>query len=408
LKNLELNKHKQFLIIQTLLNKASSMNVLVLGAGQLARMMALAVKPLNINIRAFDVGSGNVVDPLSTNIIFGNLTQGIEFADFITAEFEHIDHQTLALCQASGKLRPSSQAIKVGGDRRLEKDLLVKCNIANAKHQIITTKADFDQALAHLSFPLILKSALAGYDGKGQWRLKDTAKADETWLDIKAFFDGGEQGVQHAVVAEQMVPFDREVSLVGARDSQGNTVVYPLTENHHTNGVLSVSIATQVNETLQAQAKQVFDSIANELNYVGVLAIEFFQIDEQLLVNEIAPRVHNSGHWTQQGADTCQFENHLRAVCNLPLGSTELIRPSAMINILGEDEVPNAILNVPSTTLHWYGKSKRAGRKMGHINVSGNSEKQLAERLSLLADILPEAAFEELKPYVTGFKNKLS
>ena len=125
-------------------------------------------------------------------------------------------------------------------------------------------------------------------------------------------------------------------------------------------------------------------------------------------MNEIAPRVHNSGHWTQQGADTCQFENHLRAVCNLPLGSTELIRPSAMINILGEDEVPNAILNVPSTTLHWYGKSKRAGRKMGHINVSGNSEKQLAERLSLLADILPEAAFEELKPYVTGFKNKLS
>tara|TARA_R110000772_G_scaffold17340_2_gene48435 strand:- start:3422 stop:4576 length:1155 start_codon:yes stop_codon:yes gene_type:complete len=384
------------------------MNVLVLGAGQLARMMALAVKPLNINIRAFDVGSGNVVDPLSTNIIFGNLTQGIEFADFITAEFEHIDHQTLALCQASGKLRPSSQAIKVGGDRRLEKDLLVKCNIANAKHQIIATKADFDQALAHLSFPLILKSALAGYDGKGQWRLKDTAKADETWLDIKVFFDGGEQGVQHAVVAEQMVPFDREVSLVGARDSQGNTVVYPLTENHHTNGVLSVSIATQVNETLQAQAKQVFDSIANELNYVGVLAIEFFQIDEQLLVNEIAPRVHNSGHWTQQGADTCQFENHLRAVCDLPLGSTELIRPSAMINILGEDEVPNAILNVASTTLHWYGKSKRAGRKMGHINVSGNSEKQLAERLSLLADILPEAAFEELKPYVTGFKNKLS
>ena len=384
------------------------MNVLVLGAGQLARMMALAVKPLNINIRAFDVGSGNVVDPLSTNIIFGNLTQGIEFADFITAEFEHIDHQTLALCQASGKLRPSSQAIKVGGDRRLEKDLLVKCNIANAKHQIIATKADFDQALAHLSFPLILKSALAGYDGKGQWRLKDKAKADETWLDIKAFFDGGEQGVQHAVVAEQMVPFDREVSLVGARDSQGNTVVYPLTENHHTNGVLSVSIATQVNETLQAQAKQVFDSIANELNYVGVLAIEFFQIDEQLLVNEIAPRVHNSGHWTQQGADTCQFEKHLRAVCDLPLGSTELIRPSAMINILGEDEVPNAILNVPSTTLHWYGKSKRAGRKMGHINVSGNSEKQLAERLSLLADILPEAAFEELKPYVTGFKNKLS
>ena len=384
------------------------MNVLVLGAGQLARMMALAVKPLNINIRAFDVGSGNVVDPLSSNIVFGDLTQGIEFADFITAEFEHIDHQTLALCQASGKLRPSSQAIKIGGDRRLEKDLLVKCGVANAKHKIITTKADFDQALNSLTFPLILKSALAGYDGKGQWRLKDQANAEETWRDIKDFFDGGAQGVTNAVVAEQMVPFDREVSLVGARDSLGNTVVYPLTENHHTNGVLSVSIATKVNATLQAQAKQMFDSIANELNYIGVLAIEFFQIGEQLLVNEIAPRVHNSGHWTQQGADTCQFENHLRAVCDLPLGSTTLIRPSAMINILGEDQVPNEILNVASTTLHWYGKSKRAGRKMGHINVSGNNEQELAARLQLLADILPEAAFDELKPYVTAYQNKLS
>ncbi|MBA6390151.1 5-(carboxyamino)imidazole ribonucleotide synthase [Colwellia sp. BRX10-3] len=384
------------------------MNVLVLGAGQLARMMALAVKPLDINIRAFDVGSNNVVDPLSTNITFGNLTQGIDFADFITAEFEHIDHQTLALCQASGKLRPSSQAIKVGGDRRLEKDLLVKCSVANAEHKIIETKADFDQALNNLSFPLILKSALAGYDGKGQWRLKDKATAEETWLDIKAFFDGGEQGVKHAVVAEQMVPFDREVSLVGARDSQGNTVVYPLTENHHTHGVLSISIATQVDEVLQTQAKKVFDSIAKELNYIGVLAIEFFQIGEQLLVNEIAPRVHNSGHWTQQGADTCQFENHLRAVCDLPLGSTELIRPSAMINILGEDEVPNEILNVASTTLHWYGKSKRAGRKMGHINVSGNSEQQLAARLTLLADILPASAFDELKPYVTAYQSKIS
>jgi len=384
------------------------MNVLVLGAGQLARMMALAVKPLNITIRAFDVGSGKVVDPLASNIVFGSLEQGIEFADFITAEFEHIDHQTLALCQASGKLRPSSQAIKVGGDRRLEKQLLIKCGVANAEHSIIATKADFDQALNNLSLPLILKSALAGYDGKGQWRLKDKAQAAATWHDIKAFFDGGEQGVKHAVVAEQMVPFDREVSLVGARDSQGNTVVYPLTENHHTNGVLSVSIAREINQALQAQAKQMFDSIANELDYIGVLAIEFFQVGEQLLVNEIAPRVHNSGHWTQQGADTCQFENHIRAVCDLPLGSTELVRPSAMINILGEDHVPNEILQVASTTLHWYGKSKRAGRKMGHINVSGNSEQQLASRLTQLAEILPAATFDELNPYVTAYQQQLS
>ncbi|SEL35884.1 5-(carboxyamino)imidazole ribonucleotide synthase [Colwellia chukchiensis] len=384
------------------------MNVLVLGAGQLARMMALAAKPLNITIRAFDVGSNQVVDPLSTDIVFGDLNQGIEFANFITAEFEHIDHQTLALCQASGKLRPSSQAIKTGGDRRLEKALLEKCAVANAKHKIIANQADFEQALTDLSLPLILKSALAGYDGKGQWRLKDKAQAAATWADIKAFFDGGEQGVSHAVVAEQMVAFDREVSLVGVRDSQGNTQVYPLTENHHSDGVLSVSIASQADAALQAQAKDVFDRIANELNYIGVLAIEFFQVGEQLLVNEIAPRVHNSGHWTQQGADTCQFENHIRAVCDLPLGSTALVRPSAMINILGEDQVTHDILQIASTRLHWYGKSKRPGRKMGHINVSGDTKQQLAQRLVQLAELLPAAAFNELKPYVSSYQKRLS
>ena len=172
--------------------------------------------------------------------------------------------------------------------------------------------------------------------------------------------------------------------------------------------MLSVSIASHIDEVLQTQAQKVFDSIAKELDYVGVLAIEFFQVGEQLLVNEIAPRVHNSGHWTQQGADTCQFENHLRAVCDLPLGSTDLIRPTAMINILGEDNVPNEILNVASTKLHWYGKSKRAGRKMGHINVSAKSEAQLAARLMLLANLLPEAAFDELEPYVAAYQANLN
>ena len=346
------------------------MTVLVLGAGQLARMMALAVKPLDINIRAFDVGSGKVVDPLATGTIFGDLAQGIAFADFITAEFEHIDHQTLALCQASGKLRPSSQAIKTGGDRRLEKDLLAQCNVVNAQHQIIETKVDFDRALSKLSLPLILKSALAGYDGKGQWRLKDKAQADEIWQDIKDFFEGGEQGIKHAVVAEQMVPFDREVSLVGVRDSQGNTKVYPLTENHHSNGVLSVSIAVDTNQALQAQAKKVFDSIANELNYIGVLAIEFFQVGEQLLVNEIAPRVHNSGHWTQDAGCTDQFEQHMRAVAGWPLGDAQPRHGVVMTNLIGDDvDTWKMLAEERGTYIHLYGKTEsRPGRKMGHVN----------------------------------------
>lgn len=378
------------------------MKVLVLGAGQLARMMALASKPLNIDVRAYDVGSDTVVNPLSLGTTFGNLDDGISFADVITAEFEHISHDVLAKCDASGKLLPSSQAIKTGGDRRLEKQLLEQAGVANAKHHIVTNKADFDQALATLTLPLILKSALEGYDGKGQWRLKELSDADNIWSDIEKFID--ESNGKQAIVAEQMIPFDREVSMVGVRNKAGETVAYPLTENHHSNGVLSVSLAINEHQGLQNQASEAFDKIANALNYVGVLAIEFFQVGESLLVNEIAPRVHNSGHWTQQGADVCQFENHIRAVSQLPLGSTELVRPTAMINVLGTDNVPNDILAIPSVSMHWYGKTKRPGRKMGHINVSGQDKKQLIERLDQLANTLPSDEFPEVAEYIGQLK----
>ncbi len=376
------------------------MKVLVLGAGQLARMMALASKPLNIDVRAYDVGSGQVVDPLSTTVSFGDLSAGIEFSDSITAEFEHISHGVLAQCEASGKLFPSSQSIKTGGDRRLEKNLLTKAGVNNATHKVVSTKTEFDEALATLTLPLILKSALAGYDGKGQWRLKDLSQADAIWQEVDTFIKEDTSGQQQAVVIEQMVPFDREVSLVGVRSKNGETQSYPLTENHHTNGVLTVSLATKEHQALQAQASQAFDKIASALNYVGILAIEFFQVGDSLLVNEIAPRVHNSGHWTQQGADTCQFENHMRAVCHLPLGSTALVRPTAMINILGTDSVPDSILAIPSVTLHWYGKSKRAGRKMGHINVSGGDRSELLYRLQQVVKQLPEADFPEVSDYI--------
>ncbi len=374
------------------------MKVLVLGAGQLARMMALATKPLNIDVRAYDVGSDKVVNPLATENVYGNLADGIAFADVITAEFEHINHDVLATCESSGKLFPSSTAIKTGGDRRLEKSLLEQAKVANAKHKIVSNKIDFDGAISTLTLPIIFKSALEGYDGKGQWRLKEQSQADAIWTDIEAFI-ADSKGKQ-AVIAEQMVPFDREVSMVGVRNKSGQTVAYPLTENHHYNGVLSVSLALDEHQTLQTQATEAFNKIANALDYVGVLAIEFFQVGDTLLVNEIAPRVHNSGHWTQQGADTCQFENHIRAVCNLPLGSTDLVRPTAMINILGTDQVSNDILAIPSVTIHWYGKTKRAGRKMGHINVSGRDKSELIARLTKLASILPVDDFPEVADYI--------
>lgn len=382
--------------------------VLVLGAGQLARMMDLAGSPLNMDVKAYDVRSNTVVHPVAPIHVYGDLAHGIAEADVITAEFEHVAHDTLATCEASGKLLPSSQSIKIGGDRRLEKQLLESCQVPNAKHVVIESKEDFEQAIEQLELPIIFKSALEGYDGKGQWRMKSVDQAENIWQEMSDFIAQSKSLVPQGIVAEQMVPFSREVSLVGARNTHGEVAVYPLTENHHTSGVLSVSVAAPIQENLQQQAADVFAKLTEKLNYVGVLAIEFFQLGEQLLVNEIAPRVHNSGHWTQQGADTCQFENHIRAIAGLPLGSTHLVRPTAMVNILGEDTVPNEVLAIPSLTMHWYDKEKRAGRKMGHINISGQDELELAQRLVALANILDDQAFPDLAQFAEKYLSRVS
>ncbi len=369
------------------------MKVLILGAGQLARMMSLAGAPLGLQISAYDVNTDHIVHPLTQQHLGSGLDTALADADVVTAEFEHIPLPVLQQCQQSGKFLPGATAIQTGGDRRLEKQLLDKAGVATSRYQIINNKTDFEQAIRTLGLPLVFKSALAGYDGKGQWRLKQAEKAETLWAELEQFLAADSK---QAIVAEQFIPFQREISLVGVRDKQGLTYVYPLTENHHVSGVLSVSLARPQSEALQQQALEMFSAVAAELNYVGVLAIEFFELDGNLLVNEIAPRVHNSGHWTQQGADTCQFENHLRAVCGLPVGSTALLRPTLMINILGEDTIPTEILDIPGVHLHWYGKSKRAGRKMGHINLSANDTSTLASSYKQLISLLPEEAFPEL------------
>ncbi|MFM2477076.1 5-(carboxyamino)imidazole ribonucleotide synthase [Celerinatantimonas sp. MCCC 1A17872] len=374
------------------------MKILVLGAGQLARMMALDGLPLNLELRAFDVGPGKVVHPLSGDSYEQSLAQAIDWADVITSEFEHIPYDVLDTCEQSGKMYPDAKAIKAGGDRRKEKQLLEQANVANAPHVIITDKASFEKALSELATPMVLKSALAGYDGKGQWRLKANDDANALYNELEAFLNANPS---QAIVGEKMIPFDREVSLIGARAHDGSVKVYPLAVNHHYQGVLNLSIVDgKQSDALQQQAQQMFEAIANTLNYVGVLAIEFFVVGEKLLVNEIAPRVHNSGHWSQQGAFVSQFDNHLRAVANLPLGDTELRTPTAMINILGQDEVAPAIYSAPGTRVHWYGKDKRPGRKMGHINVSADDATQLIARIKDIAKLLPSDQFPGLHEYL--------
>lgn len=369
------------------------MHVLVLGAGQLARMMALAGAPLNIKLSAFDVGTGNIVHPLTQALLGHGLENAIEQADVITAEFEHIPHDVLDICEKSGKFLPSTEAIKAGGDRRLEKALLDRAQVANARYYVVNSREDFAAAIDHVGLPMVLKSTLGGYDGKGQWRLKADSDEEAVWQEMA---DCIAATPNQAIVAEEFVPFDREVSLVGARGKSGEIEVYPLAENVHTNGVLSLSTAI-VDPELQQQAKAMFTAVAEELDYVGVLALEFFDVQGKLLVNEIAPRVHNSGHWTQQGAETCQFENHLRAVCGMPLGGTTLIRPTSMVNILGEDTLPQSVLSQHACHIHWYGKDKRPGRKMGHINVCADDQKALSQELIKLADQLDETVFPALR-----------
>jgi 5-(carboxyamino)imidazole ribonucleotide synthase len=371
------------------------MKVLVLGAGQLARMMALEALPLNIDVEAFDVRSDQIINPLSQQVLGEGLQHALREADVVTAEFEHIPLSVLEPCQQSGKFFPGSTAILTGGDRRLEKALLQQAQVRTATYHQVKNRHDFDVAITKLGLPLVLKSALEGYDGKGQWRLKSSDQADAVWADISHFLKQAPKKVNQGIVAEQFIPFDYEVSLVGARTKDGQIKLYPLTENHHVNGVLSVSLA-RTEHALQALAERMFQAVANELDYVGVLAIEFFVVGDRLLINEIAPRVHNSGHWTQQGADTSQFANHIRAVCGLPIGDTQLLRPTLMVNILGIDKLPDDLLTIPGLHLHWYGKTARPGRKMGHINLSAETPAELKQRFAQLISQLPAEHFPEL------------
>ena len=363
------------------------MNVLVLGAGQLARMMSLSSKNLDIHVTAYDVGSEKVIDPVTFLTVDQSLQQAIDSADAITAEFEHIPLDILKLCDESGKFYPGTEAIATGGDRAKEKALLDTAKVACAPYKIITEKQHLLDSIDELAIPLVIKTCQAGYDGKGQWRVKSLDDVEQIWEEMSEFLA---KDASHQIIAEKMIPFDREVSIIGVRSKNGETAIYPLTENQHTNGVLTLSIAGKEKNAIQAQAESAFTAIANALEYVGVLAIEFFDVDGTLLVNEIAPRVHNSGHWTQQGCHVSQFENHMRAVTGLPLGSTVLNRPTAMINVLGQAAIPKAVLAVADTTSHWYGKSAKPGRKVGHINVSADSLSELGDKLADLAKVLPE------------------
>lgn len=377
------------------------MKLLVFGAGQLAQMLYLAAVPLGVEVQAVDVNSGQVVHPVSKQQLNIKLKDALAEASAITAEFEHVPEDLLQLAEDTGKLLPSSIAILSGADRVRERQLLQKAGVATADFVVVDDVAKLQHCADTLGERIIFKASRDGYDGYGQWRVGDAQQLrhvenEFTALDLKAV----------PLLAEKMIDFTRELSVIGARRADGESHIFSLAENVHHQGQLHVSIAPApaVTEELQAAAEAIFNKIADTLDYVGVLAVELFEVDGQLLVNEIAPRVHNSGHWTQNGAETSQFEQHVRAVLNLPLGDSCVAKPTVMINIIGCSSFSRELISIPGCHLHWYGKEVREKRKMGHINVTADGFAELSEKLEKLMTFLPMDYFPKLAQQVSRLK----
>jgi 5-(carboxyamino)imidazole ribonucleotide synthase len=366
------------------------MRVGILGGGQLGRMLAWAGIPMNIECVLFDPAPDACGQSLGKfiNAPFTDEACLQAFADqldVITVEFEHIPVTSLAWLSQRVPLYPPPLAVATAQDRLLEKQLFDRLEIPTAQYQAIDDQHTFmsycaEKAAAN-AHSLIAKSRCAGYDGKGQVRIKADTNLTEAWAALAG----------KPLIVEETVDFLREVSLIAVRGKQGDTVFYPLCENTHANGILHCT-KVRLNDPCQQQAQDYAKRVMDALDYVGVLTFEFFDCEAQLLANEIAPRVHNSGHWSIEGADSSQFENHVRAICGMPLGSTETRGPSAMINLIGEMPARDAVLAVEGAHWHDYGKAPRAGRKLGHITLRANNQQQFDERLAKLASTLDNTA----------------
>ncbi|RLS27211.1 MAG: 5-(carboxyamino)imidazole ribonucleotide synthase [Planctomycetota bacterium] len=358
----------------------------VLGAGQLARMLALAGIPLGFKFIYVDPSHSSPASWLGEQIVapFEDATALQKLADssnLITYEFENIPVSVVRKLAQTRSVFPPPIALESSQDRLLEKQFFNQHGIDTAPFYSVDDQPSLEQAIAVLKLPLILKTRRFGYDGKGQFLVKSLEDA------ITAFNQLGQKGI----IAEGFVKFDRELSCIAVRGIDGATFFYPLVENFHHEGILRLSLApAQVHATdLNLQASAQVGRILQALDYVGILAVEFFEKEGKLIANEMAPRVHNSGHWTIEGAETSQFENHIRAVAGLPLGDPKPRGFSAMINLIGSMPDATKVLQIPGAHLHDYGKEPRAGRKLGHLTIRADSLEELNRTLRENLDLLP-------------------
>ena len=338
--------------------------VCVLGNGQLGRMLRQAGEPLGIAVYPVGLDAEPEAVPYQQSVI--------------TAEIERWPETALTRELATHTAFVNRDIFPRLADRLTQKQLLDQLGLATAPWQLLADEAEWPQIFSQLGELAIVKRRVGGYDGRGQWRLR---AGEETTLPKDCY---GE------CIVEQGINFSGEVSLVGARGHDGKTVFYPLTHNLHQDGILRTSVALpEPDAALQQLAESMLSAILNELNYVGVMAMECFVVSEGLLINELAPRVHNSGHWTQNGASYSQFEMHLRAILGLPLPKPVVSTPSVMVNLIGTD-VATQWLSLPLVNLHWYEKEVRPGRKVGHLNLNDASASLLKDNLTALIPMLPQ------------------
>jgi 5-(carboxyamino)imidazole ribonucleotide synthase len=357
----------------------------VLGGGQLGRMLALAGYPLSLRFRFLDPAPHSPAGQMAPHITaaFDDAEALQRFAsdlEVVTYEFENVPAASVRALAQRVPVYPPPQALEAAQDRLSEKTLFQQLEIPVPPFAPVASLDDLRQALTRIGLPAVLKTRRFGYDGKGQQVLRTEADIAEAWEAL------GEQ----SLIVEGFVAFEREVSVLAVRGREGETAFYPLAENHHAEGILRLSLAPApaLTPALQAQAETYAARVLAALEYVGVLAIEFFEREGQLYANEMAPRVHNSGHWTIEGAETSQFENHLRAVLGLPLGATAARGHAAMLNLIGTTPDSAAILAVPHAHLHLYGKSPRPGRKLGHITLRTNDPQALESGLAQLRPLM--------------------
>ncbi|HUQ47064.1 MAG TPA: 5-(carboxyamino)imidazole ribonucleotide synthase [Gemmatimonadaceae bacterium] len=345
------------------------MKVGVLGAGQLGQMLASAGRNLGFEFRFLapddHAPAGRyaelIVADYSNEAALAHFCEGIDVA---TYEFESIPADAVRFVSDRVPVYPPLAAIETAQDRALEKQCFENLKIPTAPFVVVAGMTEARQALEKTGTPAVLKTRVLGYDGKGQAVIKTRNEIANAWVAVKGA----------ASIVESWVNFSRELSIIGVRGRNGETAFYPLVENYHSEGILRFSIAPApaVSAELQALAEEYARRLMDSLGYVGVLALELFQTESGLVANEMAPRVHNTGHWTIEGADTSQFENHLRAITGMSLGSTEMGGAAGMVNVIGREPDVSRLHAVENVHIHMYGKVPRPKRKLGHITVTAN------------------------------------